>query len=855
MTTVSRSGPTLWSVNPYSWQAAENLARSLKIPLVAAMVLCGRGFTDPTQARMFLDCSLPLPDPFLFSGMEGAVLTLSEAVDAGRRIIVHGDYDADGITATALLVIGLRELGAAPEWYLPSRFQEGFGLSRRAVETIAGAGDGVLVTVDCGVNYPDEVALARKLGLDVIVVDHHQPGPVLPDCHLVHPVAGDYPHDDLCGVGLALKVMHGLHIHRCGAQAGALPLPLQNVLDLVAVGTIADLASLRGENRYYVREGLKLIQIGQRLGLRALATVSGCAGTVDSGTVAYRIAPRLNAAGRLADPSPPLRLLLTDDQAEADSLASYLHELNGTRQDVERHIFEEAVKRVESLSQLPPVVVLDGEGWHEGVVGIVASRLVERYNRPAILLGVRDGVAKGSGRSIPAYDLLSGLTACERHLVVYGGHTQAVGLTLASQHVDDFRSSLEEHAGRMLRDVDLVPVYRADAVLGGEDLNPDTASSLAALGPFGSDNPRPRILLVGASIREPEETRTGSHLRCAVEVDGVRVRGIGFGLGGHVALARSAPDDYLVGATLRVDEWKGTMRPELVLDRLAPACADSDPATTMVCEQSLASLTPSASAVPQEPLDEDHAHADDLSWVPKERDRRDRAGRLSHIAQVLATGESVLLLGASLPHAVTRLRQVLPPCLLGGEEICFLQQSGDRRSRHSGTPPRVSFVQWDTDPATFAPAGPLGPFSHAVALDPPFRRSHAGRLRALDAAGALVHLLYGRAERESSEALLRYLVHPRFAMVCLYKAGSPSGGSRAQEPEDAGRVSRAAELAWREAGVILSPAVWARAAAILAELGVERHNPGEARLDARSVPAYVAAEAEYEECLRLCRTL
>ena len=227
-----------------------------------------------------------------------------------------------------------------------------------------------------------------------------------------------------------------------------LPAALHELLDLVAIGTIADLASLRGENRYYVREGLKLIAIGPRPGLRALATVSGCTGAVDSGAVAFRLAPRLNAAGRLADPSPPLRLLLTDDEAEAAAIAAQLHELNGARQDVERQILDEAVAQVEALADLPAALVLAGEGWHEGVVGIVATRLVERYHRPTILLGIRDGVAKGSGRSISAYDLMAALNACAGHLTVYGGHTQAVGLTLDARPVDDFRHAIEAHAGR-----------------------------------------------------------------------------------------------------------------------------------------------------------------------------------------------------------------------------------------------------------------------------------------------------------------------------------------------------------------------------------------------------------------------
>ena len=314
MNLPASSEHTSWKVNPYPWAASHRLSEALGLPIVAAMVLAGRGLVDPDEVRRFIDCEGDTPDPFLFAHMEGAVAAISSAIDRGDRVTIHGDYDADGITATALMLLGLRELGCEAEWYLPSRFKEGYGLSRMAVETISSRGPGLLITVDCGVNYPEEVAFARERGLEVVVIDHHQPGPVLPDCHLIHEVVGEYPHGTLCGVGLALKVLHALHVARRGAESHRLPKELQSMLDLVAIGTIADLAALTGENRYYVREGLKLVAIGQRVGLRALAAVSGCTGSTDSSTVAYRLAPRLNAAGRLADPSPPLRLLLTDDE-------------------------------------------------------------------------------------------------------------------------------------------------------------------------------------------------------------------------------------------------------------------------------------------------------------------------------------------------------------------------------------------------------------------------------------------------------------------------------------------------------------------------------------------------------------
>jgi single-stranded-DNA-specific exonuclease len=911
-----------WAINPYSWRDAERLTAGLGVPLVAGMVLAGRGFSDPEEARRFLDCTAALPDPFLFGDMEAAVATISRALAEGRRIIIHGDYDADGITATAVMLLGLRDLGREAEWYLPSRFNEGYGLSRQAVETIASAGRGargpaggagaagegrntgrassgapagelsagpaVLITVDCGVNYPDEVEYAKSLGLEVVVVDHHRPGPRLPDCSVIHEVVGDYPHGDLCGVGLALKVLHALHIQRSGAARDVLPEPLRGLLDLVAIGTVADLAPLRGENRYYVKEGLKLITIGQRLGVRVLSSIAGCTGAVDSGTVAYRLAPRLNAAGRLADPSPPLRLLLSEDEKEASHLAAELHELNGARQDVERQILEEAVKRVEALDELPPALVVAGEEWHEGVVGIVASRLVERYHRPALLLGIRDGVAKGSGRSISAYDLMSGLNACADHLTVYGGHRQAVGLTLEASRVDEFARAMEAHAGSMLEPSDFIPVYRADAVVRGEDINADTAAALAALGPFGTGNPRPRLLLMGAEIRQAEVTRTGGHLRCLVELDGVKTRGIGFGMGEVAAAARECPGPRLLGAQLRVDEWQGTLRPELLLERVGPVgdcggaswrpaggCAGegrlgADGGQTVVPGSAPPGSGPGA---PPPCLGEGEPIDLVTLRLPPARDLRGARSALSGVAQILASGERVLLLVCSLPQALDALRERLPLCgLWDGQVVCAGRGSG-RADLEAVAAARVAVVEWEmgagvlagtagtasagdcSDAAAASAASATGgPYAHVVALDPPYRAEHVALLRRAEATGALLHLAYGDGQRRATACLLRYLVHPRFAMVCLYRAMQEEPIQKGGRPGDA-LFARAAERGWKEARVVLTEGDLARAAAILEELGVEPLSPGGAKLEARSIAAYAAAERDYEECSRNCLTL
>jgi single-stranded-DNA-specific exonuclease len=849
---------TTWKVNPYPWAAARHLADVLSLPLVAAMVLAGRGLVDPVEVRKFIDCDAYIPDPFLFAHMEGAVAAISAAIDRGDRVVVHGDYDADGITATAVMVLGLREFGLEADWYLPSRFKEGYGLSRAAVETISSRGPGLLITVDCGVNYPDEVAFARESGLEVVVVDHHQPGPVLPDCHLIHEIAGEYPHGTLCGVGLALKVLHGLHIRRRGAAHDRLPKELESLLDLVAIGTIADLASLTGENRYYVREGLKLIAIGQRVGLRALAGISGCTGSTDSSVVAYRLAPRLNAAGRLADPSPPLRLLLTEDEREATSLALQLHELNSARQDVERHILEAAVECVESAGPPPPVIVLAGNEWHEGVVGIVAARLVERYHRPAILLGMREGVAKGSGRSIARYDIMQGLNACADHLTIYGGHPQAVGLTLDADRVDQFRAAMERHAGALLGPDDLLPTFRSDAVLRGDDLSADTAVALTALGPFGSGNPRPRLLLVGADLQQAESTRDGSHLRCSVRLDGVKARGIGFGMGEAAAALQADGGGKLVGAQLRVDSWQGALRPEFLIEHLDSPLSASRGA--LECGPGCPSWTNEWKRHDQGPATPPWRASPPVGLrSPVARDLRNRPGRTSALAQVVATGEPAVLVGCCLPQMLSEARERIPfadlcehgltciarGCSAGPGTAAAL--GADDVAERAG----VLVTEWDVLVTT---PGLAAARAHLIAVDPPYRAEHVALVNRLAGEGMNVHLYYGHEERQTTARLLRYLVHPRFAMVCVYRALEDirAEGAPAQKADV---LARAAEMAWSEARVVLGVRELSRAMEILDQLSFNQLPTGEAKLEARDIPAYAEAEAEYEECSRLCLNL
>ena len=843
---------TRWAVKPYSWSRATVLASELGIPLVAAIVLCARGLHDAQTAREFLDGGASVPDPFLFADMQGAVDILTSALERGQHIVVHGDYDADGITATAVLVLGLRDLGAQVDWYLPSRFEEGYGLSRQAVESIASGGADVLVTVDCGVNYPEEVALAKERGMKVVVVDHHEPGPVLPDCELIHRARGEYPEGGLCGVGLALKLLHGMHIQIRRAARERVPIELEMLLDLVAIGTIADLVELRGENREYVRRGLKLLNGGQRLGLRVLSEVAGCQGSIDSGAVAFRLAPRLNAAGRLADPTSPLKLILSENEGEARSLAAELHEFNATRQELERQAFEQARDRVCALPELPPAIVLADERWHEGVVGIVASRLVERFHRPTVLLALRDGIAKGSGRSINGYDLFQGLTACSGMLTVYGGHAQAAGLTLAEEAVDGLSACLCDHVRESLGEEELVPGYVADAVLTSADLSVDSAQALESLEPFGSGNPRPRLLIVDALARDAQRTRNGLHLRCGLEVGGVVVPAIGFGMGGHAEVIGEGPTRMVVGGQLRTDEWQGRIRLQVVLERVGTAQnvpLDGERADGGGRAGLWAGDGTGCSGGGGRPKSARSSGGEGnaaVRWPKSARDLRGRPDVMTSLLQVLASGEPAMVLTGSIELTDGDFRGAIPAGLLSGGIMRAPTETGGRCGL-DGRSEGLWMVEWDLLDALAEKDAKSR--VHVVASMPPYRREHLERIAQAADGGALVHLVYGERERACMLARLRYLVHPRFAMVCVYRA------IQTDPEDDKELLELASGLAWEEARICLRPVDLERGLAILRELGLDRETTGEAKLEAGRSSLYREAEAQYEECVRLCQSV
>jgi single-stranded-DNA-specific exonuclease len=540
-------------------EKVDALARELGLSETTASVLVRRGYGEVETARAFLASELPVHDPFSLGDMAEACEAILAAIAAGKPICVHGDYDADGICATALAVVVLRELGARVSWHLPSRFDEGYGVSSQTLSRLASEGIGLVLTVDCGVTAVAEVAHARELGLEVVVTDHHRASPELPSSPIVGPYRSEYPFPQLCGTGVVWKLGQAL----LGPDSEA----LARDLDLVAIATVADVVPLVDENRGLAVAGLRQLARTQKPGLRELMrTARVDPATVDAGAVGFRLAPRLNAAGRLGRPEAALELLLTEKHDTAVRLAAQLEELNRDRQAVEERILREATEAIEEWPEAGRrrrAYVVAGEGWHEGVIGIVASRLVERYHRPVVLIAGTDGDWKGSGRSIPGFDLHDGLGECAGCLERWGGHAAAAGLSIKPERVDEFAEAFAAIADGKIGEDDLRPLTTVDAFVHGSELTLDLCAELARLAPFGLGNPNVTLLLPGCEVVEPGTVGDGKHLRFRVRADG-RDAGsaIAFRFGPQLDRLRRA-GHYDVAFKLEANQWNGTVAPQL----------------------------------------------------------------------------------------------------------------------------------------------------------------------------------------------------------------------------------------------------------------------------------------------------
>ena len=520
-----------WTIPESDASETAALAGALGITIPAARVLWARGHRSPEQAGRFLQPSIAdLADPALLKDMPLAVARLRRAIEQRERILLYGDYDVDGTSAVVILKKGLELLGGNVSFHVPHRLKDGYGMRSEVVEEAAAAGVALIVSVDTGIRANDVVRHAGGLGIDVIVTDHHLPETELPPAVAVlnpnRPDCG-YPEKNLCGAGVALKLMDAL-IRDVGWEPSRRERLIDSLLKLVAIATVADVVPLTGENRVIVKRGLAGLDRVRNPGMRALLDVSGFpeGESPNARQVAFQVAPRINAAGRMASAADVIEMFLTEDAEVARTLAAKLHELNSDRRDTEadiaRAIFEQCVEQ--PVTDLDAALVFAGEGWHRGVVGIVASRVVERFHRPAFVLGLENGLAQGSGRSIPVFHLLEALEAMPDLFDKFGGHHQAAGITMEAGRVEEFRARLRAYAGERLTPADFERELAIDAEIALEEINDASVADILRLAPFGFGNAAPTFALRGVEIAAPPEIIKEKHVFLRLKVNGRTIR-------------------------------------------------------------------------------------------------------------------------------------------------------------------------------------------------------------------------------------------------------------------------------------------------------------------------------------------
>jgi len=542
------------------------LVNELKVTPLVASLLVNRGLNTVDSARYFLYGKDGFHDPYLLKGMDIAVKRIREAIEKQEPILIFGDYDADGVSSTSVLMITLRDLGANVQFYIPNRFTEGYGPNEPAFRLAAENGIKLIITVDTGIAAVHEAAVAKEIGLDLIITDHHEPGPVLPEAlAIIHPKLPDstYPFRELAGVGVAFKLAHALY--------GEVP---DHLFEIAVIGTIADLVSLKDENRLIAKKGLEKLKVTQNIGLRAILKVAGVDPTsINEETIGFTLAPRINAVGRLEDADLAVQLLLTEDPEEAQSLAEEMDALNKTRQEIVNTITAEAIAEVEKNFPIETnkVLVIGKEGWNAGVIGIVASRLVEKFYRPTIVLNFDPdkGVAKGSARSIMGYDLFKNLSTCRELLPHFGGHPMAAGMTLKLEDVAELRQRLNRLADEQLTKEHLIPITQLDEKISLQDISLASLDELSLLAPFGMDNPKPKVLIEDVAITNMRKIGSGqNHLKVLVNEEGSTLDGVGFGLGALGDQISPASKISLIGE-LSINEWNNIRKPQIFIHDIA----------------------------------------------------------------------------------------------------------------------------------------------------------------------------------------------------------------------------------------------------------------------------------------------
>jgi single-stranded-DNA-specific exonuclease len=779
-----------FAAEPYSYEEARALSSELSLSEPVAIALVRRGYRTPAQARAFLDAD-ESHEPGEFKSMATVVERLLGAIEAGRQITVHGDFDVDGVSATALLVGALRELGAECDWLIPDRMADGYGLSEANVRRLAERGTSLIITVDCGVTAVAEVALARELGMDVVVTDHHQAGAELPDCPILHPALDGYPFAELCGTAVAWKLATALRYasgvgspkRAAGAALECFGDPTPDAssgadLDLVALATVADVVPLVGENRSLVKRGLEEIRRAARPGMRALIAAAKCEVTrLDESDLGFRLGPRINAAGRLYRADAGVELFLTDDDERAAEIAVELNRANSERRATEREVANAAEMALRDLPERlreAPGLVVAGRDWHPGVVGIVASRLVERYHRPVVVVSLDgEGGGRGSGRSISGFDLLAGLDACSEHLGSFGGHRAAAGLELEEANVDAFREAFTAHAASVLGPEDLKRTERIDAMVGGASLGLDLAEELRQLAPFGMGNPGVRLLVPAARVRDVRTMGEGKHARFSLHSGAHRALGVAFG---RPSLGVGEDDVVDVAVRLEVNQWNGAVEPRVILRELYPHGADADgPATA--------------------------------EWWWRFEAELEREPSESALAGITTGGEHErqALSSTNAPAAV------VGELASSGESVLALTADAGLRAGMAREGLRLAdYAELERSPEL------AEEFTHVVLVDPPASADLAGRVSRSRHAGGYLHRVWGEAEWRLSLSVLAVQLAQRPTLIAAFRdlrdAGEASGEELRKALIGAGSHPRGAETA-------------ARCFRVLSQLGLVRGDP------------------------------
>lgn len=528
-TTASRR----WVLAPEADPAlVDKLSAETQLPPTILKILIGRSIDQPELISRFLKPELShLKDPFTMLGMEDAVNRVTSALMANEKIMIYGDYDVDGITATALLYMTLNKLGAQVDYYLPNRLVEGYGLSEKGIDAAGEKGVTLIITVDTGITAIEEVKYAAGRGIDIVITDHHEQGDGIPDAvAIVDPRQPNCEYGGaLAGVGVAFKLAQALY-ERLNQDIRE----LYEHLDLVALGTSADIVPLVGENRVLTRFGMEQISRTTKPGLKSLAFVSGLMGkAIGTGQIIFILAPRINALGRLGDARQAIRLLCTRDESLAKEIARMLDEQNKKRKKIDEQTLNEALAQMKEVVDIENdrAIVLAGEGWHQGVIGIVASRLVERYHLPTVMIAVSDGEGKGSARSIPGFHLCEALKECEHLLIRYGGHKYAAGLSIKSEHIPEFREKFKEVSMAKLTDDNIVPKLNIDLEIDLSEIDTPFMDLMESFAPFGPQNMRPVFLTRNCEVLGQPFVVGSNHLKMRVRKGNAVLDVIGFGFG------------------------------------------------------------------------------------------------------------------------------------------------------------------------------------------------------------------------------------------------------------------------------------------------------------------------------------